>query len=217
MDSVRDHFDRIAPNYDAYKRRYAFYYLHLKELLRQLIPAERVVLEIGCGTGDLLAWVKPRVGYGVDISPQMIKLAQRKYPSLHFTVQSLPKFKTKFDYIFACDVVEHLENLPQMFSAINKLMSRQTIFVCTMANPIWEPVLLVAEKLGLKMPEGAHRRHSGEQISKYLRQSGLKVIKHDHRLLLPIYIPLVSLLVNSYLEPHFKRYAFIEYFIIKKS
>ena len=44
------------------------------------------MLEIGCGTGDLLAACKPRTGMGLDIAPRMIARAREKYPDLAFVV-----------------------------------------------------------------------------------------------------------------------------------
>ena len=44
------------------------------------------VLEVGCGTGDLLAALKPKEGIGVDISPRLIEEARRKHPLIDFVV-----------------------------------------------------------------------------------------------------------------------------------
>ena len=161
MSEVSKHFDFIAKDYDFYKKRNWFYYQSLKKLLKTLIPSGKNVLEIGCGTGDLLATLKPKVGKGMDISSNMIKIAHQKYPQLFFSIK-IPKGDS-WDYIFMCDVIEHLENPQKTFLEISKVMNENTIFVCTMANPIWEPVLMIAEKLKLKMPEGKHYRHSSEE------------------------------------------------------
>jgi ubiquinone/menaquinone biosynthesis C-methylase UbiE len=69
---VEKHFDKVAGNYDLGKRKYSYYYSNLKKLLGFLIPQNSRVYEIGCGTGDLLVSLKPKVGYGMDVSGQMI-------------------------------------------------------------------------------------------------------------------------------------------------
>ena len=117
----------------------------------------------------------------------------------------------KFNYIFLSDVVEHLEKPEEMFYEIGKIMTNKTKLIITMANPIWEPVLLIAEKLNMKMPKGKHQRLSFSEVENIIHKSGLKIGKHDYKLLLPIKLPITNF-VNRYLEKYFKKYSFIEYF-----
>jgi hypothetical protein len=85
-----------------------------------------------------------------------------------------------------------------------------------MANPIWEPILLIGQSVGYNMPEGPHRRIRYKDIKLIVNSLGLKIIKHDYKLLMPIYIPLLTNFVNNYLEKYLKKLCFIEYFVIKK-
>jgi hypothetical protein len=85
-----------------------------------------------------------------------------------------------------------------------------------MANPIWESVLMLGEKVGYKMPEGPHIRINSEELISKIEQIGMKVVTHDYKLLMPIYIPLLTNLLNNYLEKYLKKFCFIEYFVIKK-
>ena len=70
---VEYHFDNVAKVYDKGKYKYSYYYTNLKKLLKNLIGEGKVVCEIGCGTGDLLASLRPKYGVGYDISSEMIK------------------------------------------------------------------------------------------------------------------------------------------------
>ena len=54
--------------------------------LKFLIPEGARVLELGCGTGDLLAALKPSFGVGVDFSAGMIAQARKAHPDLTFLV-----------------------------------------------------------------------------------------------------------------------------------
>lgn len=216
--TVEDHFNNLAPGYDSIKNRHQYYYRNLKHLISTLIPPEQNVLEIGCGTGQMLSSLKPRKGIGVDISPEMIKIAQKKYThssNLHFSTR-LPSPPVKLDYIFMTDVVEHLSKPLDQFKQISSLMDGHTLFINTMANPLWEPILMFAEKLGLKMPEGPHHRWTYPQLEYWCLLSGMKIVKHDYFLLVPVYIPGISTLANRFFEKYFKRLAFIEYFIAVK-
>jgi 2-polyprenyl-3-methyl-5-hydroxy-6-metoxy-1,4-benzoquinol methylase len=216
---VQKHFDTVAKNYDFYKKKNAFYYSNLKNLLKTLISENKIVFEVGCGTGDLLASLNPKAGYGMDLSSEMIRLAKMKYKDkknlrffshLPFTINLSP------DFIFMCDVIEHLENPEETFNKISKSMNDKSTFICTMANPIWEPILMTAEKLGLKMPEGPHTRLKNEELRIMMENVGLKVVKHDYKLLIPVRIPMITNFANKYLEKPFNRLAFIEYFVAVK-
>lgn len=211
--AVEKHFDKIAQTYDTYKTRNKFYYSNLKLLLSTLIPTNSNIFEIGCGTGDLIAHLNPTYGFGFDISSKMIAKAKMKHKSIYFSTK-WPK--RKFKYIFMSDVVEHLENPDKTFSNISKSMNKDSIFICTMANPILEPVLMIAEKLKLKMPEGVHKRIDYAELKQMLHRAGLKVKRHDYKLLIPISIPFVTQLANKYLEPYLRRFSFIEYFTATK-
>lgn len=206
---VEKHFDKIAGSYDVYKKRHKFYYDNLKDLLSSVIPVNSEVFEVGCGTGDLIVYLKPRYGVGFDVSKKMIEKAKKKHGEIHFSTH-WPK--RSFEYIFMSDVVEHLENPESTFRNIQKLMAKNSIFICTMANPLWEPVLMIAEELKLKMPEGVHKRIKYEQLKKNLERAGLKIKTHNYKLLMPIEIPIITVLINKYLERPLRKLAFIEYF-----
>jgi len=223
---VEKHFDRVAANYDYGKSRYSYYYSNLKKLLGSLIPEGKKVFEIGCGTGNLLNHLQPQIGYGFDISQEMISISNYKFKNSKNLTFSTKWPEEKFDYIFMSDVVEHLENPRETFRKIPSLMDRGTIFICTMANPIWEPLLMFWERMGWKMPEGPHRRITNYEFKILIEEAGMKVIKHDYRLLIPVKIPLITNFANKYLEKyfkklafisHFKRFSFIEYFVAVKS
>lgn len=212
--SVESHFDNLAKDYDYYKKRNAFYYENIKLLLSSLIPKNKKVLEVGCGTGDLLANLKPKKGFGMDLSSRMIKIASQKHKGIRFST-NYPK--EKYEYIFMTDVIEHVENPGEVLKKISDLMGEDGVFINTMANPIWEPLLMFWEKMGWKMPEGPHKRLSFKEINYLINKSGMKVVKHDYKLLIPVKIPIITEFANKYLEKIFKKLAFIEYFVVIKA
>ncbi len=218
---ILSHFNNIAKDYDYYKQKNKFYYDNLKTLLRDLIPKNSNVLEFGCGTGDLIAFLNPTSGVGYDPSVEMIKIAKSKqslplrgkHKDIRF-VTELPQ--NKFDYVFMSDVIEHLDNPIKEFKNIKNILNKNGKLIITMANPVWEAILLLGEKVGYKMPEGPHIRIKSKELKVKIEQIGMKVIRHDFKLLMPIYIPFLTNFVNSYLERYLKRFCFIEYFAIKK-
>jgi SAM-dependent methyltransferase len=86
--TLQSYFEHIAPEIDQWHQRNRFYYRDLETLHQFLIPAGRTVLEVGCGTGKLLAALRPELGVGIDFAPKMIEIAKSRYddtaPNLHF-------------------------------------------------------------------------------------------------------------------------------------
>ena len=80
-DSTIKHYDKLAEKRHYWKNRNKYYYIDQENYFRFLIPEDSSILELGCGTGDLLNALHPKRGVGVDISPQMIQIANKNIPT----------------------------------------------------------------------------------------------------------------------------------------
>ena len=142
-DDVRNHFDEIAGDYDRWKGKSAYYYQLLAGIYRERVPEGASVLEIGCGTGTLLAALSPARGVGVDISPRMVEIAAAKHPALHFRIADAEVFDPgeTFDFVIVPDVVEHLSDVGAMFRTARKACHAETRVIVTSVNPLWAPIL----------------------------------------------------------------------------
>lgn len=196
--AVSDHFDRIAGEYDAWKARASYYYDLLTEIYRELIPEGAAVLEIGCGTGTLLSRMKPRRGVGIDISPKMVEIASRKFPECEFRAEDAAALTIdeRFDYVMVPDVIEHLPDVRAVFSSIRRVCGDGSKVIVTCVNPMWAPVLHLAERLGLKMPEGDHRWLSKREIAEAALSGGFVLRSCFGRILLPKKVPILSDVLN---------------------
>jgi len=201
-DDVRNHFEGIAGEYDRWKEKSAHYYRLLAEIYRERVPAASSVLEIGCGTGTLLAALSPTRGLGVDVSPGMVEIAAAKHPSLHFRVADAEAFDPgeTFDYVIVPDVVEHLTDPQAMFRSIRKACHPGTRVIVTCVNPLWAPILHLAERLGLKMPEGEHRWLPAEELRLMAGGAGFDLAEYSGRILCPKEIPLLARPLNRAAE-----------------
>lgn len=190
-DPVGDHFDRVAPDYDRWKEKAHHYYAALKKSLREIVPPRSRVLEVGCATGDILASLDPDEGMGLDISLAMIELAARKHPGLRFRVHDLMQgpLEERFDYTVAADVAEHVPDLDTMMSSLAGMLTDRGIAIVVTANPLWSPILHVAERLRLKMPEGDHEWRSRADLVSAARRAGLRERSFDRSLVMPKEVP----------------------------
>src|SRR3989304_8124443 len=166
QEEVTGHFDKIAPQYDDYKRKNAFYYSSIKRALKKIIPEGKRILDFGCGTGEILASLKPSMGVGNDTSSKMIELARKKHAKNRFSrfTTSFNQISENFDYILMVDVIEHLVNPQNKLKEVLKFMDKNTKLIICFVDSKWEPSLLLLESLKLKMPEGPHNRLSSKVV-----------------------------------------------------
>src|SRR5262245_19689489 len=83
---IRRFHDALAPQRAYWLDKGAFFHAEDLRYLRFLIPEGSRILELGCGTGHLLAALKPSHGVGVDFSEGMIAEARKAHPHLTFVV-----------------------------------------------------------------------------------------------------------------------------------
>src|SRR3954453_11331813 len=76
------HWNEIARRTEHHEGLARYYHRRLAEIYRFLIPPGQRVLELGCGRGDLLAELRPSIGVGVDLSPEMVRQAHARHPGL---------------------------------------------------------------------------------------------------------------------------------------
>src|SRR5206468_8508529 len=74
-EQVREHYDRIASELDRFRQRHAYYHREIDRYYQFLVLPGSSVLEIGCGTGDTLAALRPARGVGIDLSENMTAIA----------------------------------------------------------------------------------------------------------------------------------------------
>jgi SAM-dependent methyltransferase len=200
-NTVKARFENLAEDREKWQKKNSYYYDAHKNYFRFLVQPGLRVLEIGCGLGDLLSAVKPSYGVGIDISQQMVDAAQQRHPQLHFQcgdAQSL-EMNEFFDVIILSDVIGHFQDIQQVFSRLKKYCHADTRLCVGYYNSLWEPILKLAEMLGLKMPQKAQNWLTSGDIDNLLFLAGFDLVKQERKLLLPKNVPLLATLCNRFL------------------
>ncbi|MBD3320119.1 MAG: glycosyltransferase [Chitinivibrionales bacterium] len=193
--------DKIAGKRDRYIRRNRYYYDDLLKFFSYNIPTNTSVLEIGCATGEIIGNLNVAHGTGIDISPRMIEIAQKKYPHLVFytmDAENLALDQT-FDYIIISDTLGYFEDIQQAFELLLKVTHAGTRIIITYHNFMWQPFLKIAEILRLKMPQKRLNWLNETDINNILHIAGLEIVKQGRRFLFPKYLPLISWFMNKYI------------------
>jgi len=108
-ENVRKRFDALAKKRQYWKDRNRYYYRDQEKYFRFLVPERLSVLELGCGTGDLLNALKPKRGVGIDFSSEMICIASERYPNMEFRTADIEKLEgwgETFDVLILADVLQ---------------------------------------------------------------------------------------------------------------
>jgi SAM-dependent methyltransferase len=215
----RAFFDVRALHRDRFRSRNRYYYRHVHTFVQFVVPPGLRVLELGCGTGDLLDAVKPAFGVGLDMSHARLAIARQKFPHLHFLQSDAhcPGLSGTFDYIILSDLVGDLEDVQEAMMRLRPLVGPETRIIVTYYNYLWEPALKLAEWLGLKSPQNIQNWLPVEDLEGILSLSGFSTIRKGYRLLLPVYIPGLSWFCNYVLAsvPGVSRLCLTQYLIAR--
>jgi SAM-dependent methyltransferase len=205
--AIRSRSDDEAKERGRWLERAAFFHAEDLLYLKFLIPPGQRVLELGCGTGHLLAALEPSFGVGVDFSEAMIDQARKAHPRLQFhvgdiedpaVIQSLPG---PFDVILIVDTLGSLEDCQALFESLHPLCGRQTRMVIGYFSHLWQPLLKLAEWTGLRMPQPAQNVLSARDAHGLAALADFEAVKSELRLLSPLRLLGLGRLVNRFLAP----------------
>jgi SAM-dependent methyltransferase len=199
--------DALSKQRGRWLQKGAFFHSEDLRYLRFVIPEGSRVLELGCGTGHLLAALKPSYGVGVDFSGGMVAQARAAHPGLTFVqgdiedaafVGSLPG---PFDVILIVDTVGVLDDCQSLFESLHSLCARDTRVVVAYFSHLWYPVLKTAEWLGLRMPQPAQNVFSPADVHALVSLAEFESVKSEVRLLSPIRMLGLGRLLNRFVAP----------------
>src|SRR5262245_25108871 len=79
LEAVRHFYEENHQEIEKARRARRYFYGTLTRVLQARIPFGQRVLDIGCGSGHLLAALNPSQGVGIDISERAVAEARRQY------------------------------------------------------------------------------------------------------------------------------------------
>jgi SAM-dependent methyltransferase len=195
-------WNRIAAK-EAKKIRWSSYYHHrLNATYRSIIPAGSTILEVGCGRGDLLAFLEPSVGVGVDFSEGMIAAAQEAHPECEFIcvdAHALPDLGRQFDFIILSDLVNDVWDVQTVLAQLKPFCTPKTRLVINFYNHLWELPLKVAQAIHMATPLLDQNWLTQQDMRNLLQLCDYEVVRTSSEVLFPFYFPLLSGLFNRVL------------------
>jgi ubiquinone/menaquinone biosynthesis C-methylase UbiE len=182
------HWNEVARKLENWTGWGGYYHRRLTEVYQHLIPRGQSVLELGCARGDLLAALNPTVGVGVDFSEEMIRAARKRHPQLRFVHADAHalNLSEKFDVIILSDLVNDLWDVQTVLQQVGQVTTPRSRIIINSYSRLWEPILGLAQWLGLATPTLYQNWLTVEDIDSLLDLTNYEVIKHWQEILLPL-------------------------------
>jgi len=111
----------------------------IKEVLKELSWKNKLVLDVGCGTG-LFAYGASKLGskqvLGIDFSKNAIEIAKKthKNKNLQYQVLDVKEIKSKYDVIVSLGTLEHVDNVLAVLKILKKHLTQNGKIIVTSPN-----------------------------------------------------------------------------------
>ena len=213
------HWDAVAERRVARHGPSAYYHNRLATIYQSVTAGPAKVLEIGSGSGDLLAKLQPEFGVGVDISAGMVFKARIRHPDLHFVQADghhLP-MDGKFDLIVLSDLLNDIWDVQAILEEVSRLSSPNTRVVVNFYSRLWQFPLNIAQAVGLAKRLAEQNWLTTEDISNLMELTDLEVVHSFPEILFPINIPLLAPFSNRFLVkfPPFSWFALTNFIVAR--
>jgi SAM-dependent methyltransferase len=220
---IKDQADDLAQSRDNWIKKNKYFYKEDSLYTQFLVGNGKRVLELGCGTGNLLNSLNPSYGLGVDLSSNMIDIAKKNFPNLDFiegdieNSELIKSIEGTFDYIILSDTIGFLDDCEETLSSLHSLCNFETRLVISYYSWRWQPILTLAEKLRLKMPSVEMNWLSSEDTMGFLNLADFEPVKREWRQLIPKSIFGIGSLVNRFVGtlPLIRRLSLRNYIVAR--
>ncbi|MBF0343720.1 MAG: glycosyltransferase [Nitrospirae bacterium] len=179
-----------------------YYHSELLKFLEFLIPPYASVIQLGCETGEIIGYLRASHKVGVDKNSQFIEKAKERFKDVEYIVGDIEDIKLDktFDYVLLIDIIGHVDDIQRSFENIKPLCRGDTRIIIIYFNYLWEPVLKLAEMLGVRRKRQLLAHYlPAEDLEGFLSLCDYETIKKFNRFLIPVYIPLISRILNKFL------------------
>jgi SAM-dependent methyltransferase len=207
VEHVRAFYEAQQDGAGAVPRWRRYFHEYLARILRARITPGQRVLDVGCGAGDLLAAVQPARGVGLDLAGSAIASARAKHPSPALTFHQgdgadpdlLARLGGPFDAVLMVNVVTGLADVQAAFEAVGTVCHPRTRLFVFSYSRLWQPLVRAAEMAGLMPRPPAEAWLPPEEVRNMLQLADYEVVRRDYHVVMPVYVPLLSELLNRYL------------------
>lgn len=196
--SIKDYFNNIAIDRIRYRKSKSYYWNSITKYFNYFCHDESSVIEIGCGTGELIHQIKGSRKVGIDFSEKMIEEAKKQYPNEDFRLMSAEdiSINQQFDVIILSNLIGYLYDVQTVFDQLPKISHDRTKIMLSYYSHFWEPLINFAEFIRIKKRTPKQNWLSEKDINNLLYLSGFETYRHAKKMLIPYNIPIISWIFN---------------------
>jgi malonyl-CoA O-methyltransferase len=195
-------FSRGAAAYDAHARVQVRAVERLLEIALPAAPAPRRVLDVGAGTGNLLARLATRLPgaalAGVDLAPGMALAAHERAPAAGLTVgdaEVLPFRGATFELVVSTSMLQWLATLEPAFREMRRVLAPGGLVGVALFGG--ETLCELREAWREAAPgerDRTHRFHAAEAVARALEEAGFQGVEVERERVIERHADVPSLL-----------------------
>jgi len=197
----KEYFDSLASIRVRDRKRHSYYWDSITKYCNYFSHESNSVLEVGCGTGELIHDIIGKRKVGIDFSEKMISIAKGQFPEIDFRVMPAERLDLdeKFDVVILSNLIGFVDDVQIIFRELQKVCHQQTKIIITYYNFLWEPLVKFAELTGIKRKTPNQNWLLQQDIKNLLALSGFETYRRVNTMMFPFYIPLLSPFLNRFL------------------
>ena len=161
------------------------------------------MLEIGCGSGELLQHLPNRTLAGIDLVEEQVNAAKQKLPEAQFACAAgeTATFDQTYDYLLLSDTLNEAADVQQLLENSHHAATPATRLVLNIHNTLWRPILGLSTLLGLKPKRPQQNWLSSDDLRNLLDLAGWEMVRSDTRILVPHELCGLGSLINKFIAP----------------
>jgi SAM-dependent methyltransferase len=218
-----EHLDRVRTWYDEHPDKLDWGTVGYRAILAHyyglLIPEGASVLEIGCGSGELLRRIKAKRKVGIDLSEKQVDAARYNCPEGEFYVQAgeALELKERFDYVIVSETLNLAADVQLLLENLHAVSHPGTRLIVNYPSALWRPAFGIASALGMKPSAPQSNWLTTADVRGLLELADWSPLVTQPRILWPAEALGIGSFVNRWLAPVFTWFCLTVFCIARSS
>ncbi len=198
--TLHDFSHKIDSNKSFYYwyKKHRYYYSFIFSFYWSFIKSYHSILHISSKDGYLLRALNIKKGVGIeeDLIERKRSIEQNPYFQFYDVIPNISL--QSFDYIILSFATMESDDIQELLQSLKPFCHEKTRIIQESYMSWWAPVLWITQKLGLRRKTEFKNWLSRRDLVNFAQLSDFEIVSSGGYILLPLYIPLLSWLLNNY-------------------
>ena len=104
------------------------------------------------------------------------------------------------DYIVLAGNLHYMEDVQAFLDQVRNVCMPETRVIAMQYSAVWKPLLMLASRIGWREPMPNANWISPEDLNNFTRLSNFEIVARLPRVLMPVFVPIISWLANRWLS-----------------